>query len=327
MYACTLLQGIWLGHMVLATVSLLYCRDSRFTSVYPSLLSRRLISYSSSIVRNEVSPSISHRFPASSASFTFPSPAIESRQFVPSHQDPYMMRSRLVNADIHPSDASSKSTRTNSTSSTMALITPTSLWVKEEEEDRKLALFGDLPEEKRRKFILLDDQARGCRVRVRVLLDNVKMEEMPDSHLRANSVHPRSYYPRQMKSPSLSPGQPGNWDDAEDSSDDEAETANNNATDRSGTRVRVPLVGGSHATLHIPRLTKGRRARECALNELGYRMSWSQAKTFNARPIFLQKACKFTGTLPVHLGSDRRIILLIKLTRQWTPTAIRCAAP
>lgn len=167
-------------------------------------------------------------------------------------------------------------------------LTPTSSWIKEEEEDKKLALFGDVPEGKRRKFILVDDHARGTRVRVRVLLDNVKMEEMPDSHLRANSVFPRSYYPRQMHSPPNSPGHPDNWNDCE--TDDE--TCSGSGPDRGKTTVQVPLLDGLQTCLSIPRMSRGRRQKELALNELGYRMSWSQAKTFNERCLFMQKSCR-----------------------------------
>ncbi|GAB7354486.1 hypothetical protein MBLNU459_g4957t1 [Dothideomycetes sp. NU459] len=181
----------------------------------------------------------------------------------------------------------------NSAGSTVSIITPSTGHFKEEERESRLSLFGDVPEGKRRKFILVDDQARGTRVRVRVLLDAVKMEDMPDSHLRVNSVYPRSYYPRQMRSLAPSPHHSGLWDDADDSSDEEAAAAAPTASPAAGRGrvvVRCPLLDGSHAQLYAPRLTKERRARECALNELGYRMSWSQAKTFNERPIFMQKS-------------------------------------
>ncbi|KAK4936899.1 hypothetical protein LTR66_015278, partial [Elasticomyces elasticus] len=81
---------------------------------------------------------------------------------------------------------------------TSSLATPVTASVKDEEtNDSKKALFGDLPESKRRKFILVDDAQRGTRVRVRVMLDQVNMDDMPDAHLKTNSVFPRSYYSRQ----------------------------------------------------------------------------------------------------------------------------------
>lgn len=142
----------------------------------------------------------------------------------------------------------------------------------EEDEEHKRALFGDVPESKRRKFILVDDNQRGTRVRVRVMLDQVKMDDMPDAHLRINAVYPRSYFARQMRSPPGSPRGRGSWDDEDDDSESGA---------AGKMLVPVSLMDGSEAKLPIPRMTKSRRNKEVALNELGYRMSWGQARTFN----------------------------------------------
>jgi hypothetical protein len=49
---------------------------------------------------------------------------------------------------------------------------PVSKQQEQDDEERKLAMFGDLPEGKRRKFILVEDAQRGTRVRVRVTLDH-----------------------------------------------------------------------------------------------------------------------------------------------------------
>lgn len=166
-----------------------------------------------------------------------------------------------------------------------SIPTPSSTWIKEEDEEKKSALFGDVPEGKRRKFILVDDHARGTRVRVRVLLDSVRMDEMPDSHLRTNSVFPRSYYTRQMRSPPSSPGR--HWDDCETDEEMDGKSAHGKAW------VYVLALDGSEIQLSIPRMSKWRRQKELALNELGYRMSWSQAKTFNERCIFMQKSRKY----------------------------------
>lgn len=38
----------------------------------------------------------------------------------------------------------------------------------EMDEDERITLFGDIPEAKKRKFILVDDPGKGGRVRVRV---------------------------------------------------------------------------------------------------------------------------------------------------------------
>lgn len=165
------------------------------------------------------------------------------------------------------------------------LATPIAASVKEEDEEKKRHLFGDVPESKRRKFILVDDNQRGTRVRVRVMLDQVNMDEMPDAHLRTNAVYPRSYYPRQMRSPPGSPRARGHWDDEDD-------LAEGPSGPKGTTLVPVSLMDGSEAKLPVPRMTKSRRGKESALNELGYRMSWSQARQFNGRTLFLQRSRK-----------------------------------
>ena len=163
-------------------------------------------------------------------------------------------------------------------------------------EQRRL-LFGNMPEAKRRKFILVDDPERGgARIRVRVMLDQVKMDDMPDAHLRLNAVFPRSYFPRQMGAASTAPTSrstpavavSSSWDDdynddrARDP-DEESALADRDEDDASSPRtwVPVPLLDGSEAHLPVPRMTASRRRREVALNELGYRMSWVQARTFS----------------------------------------------
>ncbi|KAK4502415.1 hypothetical protein PRZ48_005840 [Zasmidium cellare] len=187
------------------------------------------------------------------------------------------------------------------------LATPASASVKKEEEDHKRALFGDVPESKRRKFILVDDNQRGTRVRVRVMLDQVKMDDMPDAHLRINAVYPRSYFPRQMRSPPGSPRARGNWDDEDDEGEDGTVIPSGGKT-----MVPVSLMDGSEAKLPIPRMTKSKRNKEVALNELGYRMSWGQARTFNGRTLFLQRSLdayrnKMRSTM-IAGGSDAAVI-------------------
>ena len=156
----------------------------------------------------------------------------------------------------------------------------------EEEESRKRKLFGDVPEAKRRKFILVEDGQRGTRVRVRVMLDQVQMDDMPDAHLKSNAVYPRSYYPRQIASPTESPRARAGWDDE----DDEVEGASGTMPTRGKTMVPVSLMDGSEAKMPVPRMSKSRRNKEIALNELGYRMSWGQPRTFHGRALFLQRS-------------------------------------
>ncbi|GIC89597.1 uncharacterized protein Aud_006019 [Aspergillus udagawae] len=146
------------------------------------------------------------------------------------------------------------------------------------------ALFGALPDGKRRKFILVDDPQRGCRVRVKVMLDQVNMNEIPDSYRMSNSVYPRTYFPVQMKHPRgrAVPGRRYFKDDHQMDGDQETATVG---------RILVPAPqtddGGEIA---VPKLTRGRHRKEVLLNDLGYRMSWSQSRVFAGRPLFLQRS-------------------------------------
>jgi len=163
------------------------------------------------------------------------------------------------------------------------------------EEDRK-ALFGDIPEAKKRKFILVDDPAKTAnRVRVRVTLDTVDINEIPDSFRKKNSVYPRSWFPMQMQSPPPS-ARGSRFFEAED--DDGVETEG-----RKKMMVNVPLADGGEGEIGIPRLKKSVRSKEVMLNDLGYRMTWHQSRVFATRTVFLQKACRSILSSAV-LGKD-----------------------
>lgn len=156
------------------------------------------------------------------------------------------------------------------------------------EEDRKRKLFGDVPEAKRRKFILVEDKQRGTRVRVRLVLDQVKMDDMPDAHLKTNSVYPRSFYPRHDGSPTDSSRALPIWDGDDD---DCVEGASSTLPTRGKTMVQVPLMDGSEMGMSVPSRRTSQRRKEMTLNEIGYRMSWGQARAFNGRTLFLQRSC------------------------------------
>ncbi|KAH2283396.1 hypothetical protein KXW02_003656 [Aspergillus fumigatus] len=177
------------------------------------------------------------------------------------------------------------------------------------------ALFGALTDGMRRKFILVDDPQRGCRVRVKVMLDQVNLNEIPDSYRMSNSVYPRTYFPVQMKHPRGRevPGRRYFKDDHQ--TDDDQETATVG-------RVLVPVPqaddGGEIA---VPKLTRGRHRKEVLLNDLGYRMSWSQSRVFAGRPLFLQRSLKeyfiansislpsFLGTVDAYRNKMRSTML------------------
>lgn len=65
---------------------------------------------------------------------------------------------------------------------------------------RDLELYGDVRDTKRPKFILVEDAARNQqRVRVRVTLNHVNMDDVPDSYRKKLSVYPRAYFPLQLQ--------------------------------------------------------------------------------------------------------------------------------
>lgn len=159
------------------------------------------------------------------------------------------------------------------------------------EEERK-SLFGDIPEAKKRKFILVDDPGKGGRVRVRVTLDTVDINEIPDSFRKSNSVYPRSWFPLQMQSPP--PSARGSRFFENEDEDDGVETEGRNEARHGGKDrkliVTVPLSDGGEGELSVPRLKKSVRGKEVRLNDLGYRMTWHQSRVFADKTVFLQKA-------------------------------------
>ena len=140
-------------------------------------------------------------------------------------------------------------------------------------------------------------------MRVRVSLDQVKMDDMPDAHLKINSVYPRSYFPRQAGwAPTDASKAAGSWDDDED----DVEGASGMAPTKGKTTVAVPLMDGSEAKMSVPRMTKSKRSKEVALNEIGYRMSWGQARAFNGRTLFLQRSRQYTHLCTRRKNTDTR---------------------
>lgn len=166
----------------------------------------------------------------------------------------------------------------------------------QEDDQSPEGLFPDIPEAKKRKFILVEDNKRGCRLRVRVTLENVDTKEIPDSFRKSSSVFPRSYFPREMQSPP--PSATGSQFFQEDMSDDDVEVEGGRTGRSRGNHTRdrimakVPMSDGTDGELAIPRIRRGTRGREVRLNDLGYRMAWLQSRVFAGRTIFLQRACK-----------------------------------
>jgi hypothetical protein len=153
----------------------------------------------------------------------------------------------------------------------------------EEKDDEDTALFGELPEGKRRKFILVEDTQKNARVRVKVTLDQIEMSEIPDSYRKQNSVYPRAYYPVQMVA-------------AQETSrgnrfTEEGEEVDDGVPTLGKTIVPVQTSDGE-VEVSVPQISKSKRGREQKMNELGYRMAWGQGRVFSGRPIFLARARK-----------------------------------
>ncbi|KAL5596568.1 hypothetical protein BROUX41_006793 [Berkeleyomyces rouxiae] len=178
-------------------------------------------------------------------------------------------------------------------------------------------LFPELPEAKKRKFILVEDVARRSRLRVRATLENVDTREIPDSFRKGFSVYPRSYFPREMQSPPPSAtGACFFTDDIDDFEDDGIESTEGRRHSRGGRHsvraekmhVRVHMaVDREGIQVSVPRMRKGVRSREVRLNDLGHRMAWLQSRVFAGRPVFLQRAldCYRTKTLTaMELGAS-----------------------
>lgn len=166
----------------------------------------------------------------------------------------------------------------------------------EEQAPTNEDLFSHLPDGKRRKFILVDDPQRGCRVRVKVVLDKVNMDEIPDSYRESNAVYPRTYFPIQMRDENrVVLGNRFFRDEAEHA--DAGADPHSDAT-LGRTTVPVPSLeaeagNGGEVEVEVPRLSRKRHTKELLLNDLGYRMSWSQSRVFSGRMLFLQRSCEF----------------------------------
>ena len=163
-------------------------------------------------------------------------------------------------------------------------------------EKKHRSVFGELPEAKRLKFIIVDDAEGKPRSRVKVNLESVEIAELPDSYRRANSVYPRSWFPTEMPP---SPSKRARRirfveDDVEDGAHGAGEGLSAAEMGRGMHVGRVtvpdPMEEDGEPTLRVPGLARRANGREEKLNDLGYRMSWSQSRLFAGRMVFLQKS-------------------------------------
>jgi hypothetical protein len=158
------------------------------------------------------------------------------------------------------------------------------------DEEERSSLFGDIPEGKKRKFILVDDPGKGGRVRVRVTLDTVDIKEIPDSFRKSNSVYPRSWFPLQMQSPPPSAHGSRFFEDDDEDDTVEVDGGRRGRNGKGKMMVSVPLADGGEAEVGVPRIRKSIRTKEVKLNDLGYRMTWHQSRVFADKTVFLQKS-------------------------------------
>ncbi|KAJ5689513.1 hypothetical protein N7462_003905 [Penicillium macrosclerotiorum] len=161
-------------------------------------------------------------------------------------------------------------------------------------------LFRALPAGKRRTFILVEDPQRGARVRVKVMLDKVNMDEIPDSYRATNAVFPRAYFPVQMRAPGR-PVPPRRFLRGVD--DDNAPESTLGRT-----LVPAPSLDGE-CEVGVPRLSRRQCQKEVWLNDLGCRLGWSQSRVFAGRRLFLQRSMLAAGQdateIPEHFDTRR----------------------
>lgn len=140
-------------------------------------------------------------------------------------------------------------------------------------------------------------------MRVKVNLESVEIAELPDSYRWDNSVYPRSWYPTEMPpSPRAKRARRIRFveDDAEDGGEGQGDGLGVPEMGRGmqvgRVTVPVPMVERREGTLKVPGLGRRAKEREEKLNELGYRISWSQSRTFAGRVVFLQKSCELPAS-------------------------------
>jgi hypothetical protein len=169
-------------------------------------------------------------------------------------------------------------------------------------------LYADVPAARARKFILVEDNARNSRLRVRVTLGGVDTNEIPDSFRKGSSVYPRTYFPREMQSPPPSAtGAQFFPDDVSDDGTQETEGREHvrRRAARSGSKlVTVSADDNQEVEVRVPRMTRAQLGREARLNDLGYRMAWLQSRVFAGRTVFLQRARMLTLNHPLPVFSS-----------------------
>jgi len=142
---------------------------------------------------------------------------------------------------------------------------------------------------KRTYVVVHDHETQSKKVRVKIDIESVQVEQIPDSYRRDNSVYPRSFFPAQMV---MSPRE-------------KREKRAAGRFDEEGlgmgvgsTLVKIPMVDVEEREVPLPRMGKNVGEREERLNDLGYRISWEKGRHYAGRVLTLQRSSRFPPNPP-----------------------------
>lgn len=117
------------------------------------------------------------------------------------------------------------------------------------------SLIGRSDGKQRKVFTVNDPDLSGHKVRVKMALPEVNIQQVPDSYRKNSSMYPRSWYSVQMQLSPSSRGSTGRFLEERDEAG-----AEEDAREQVGTTVfKVPMLEGRACELKLPGL--GKRAR------------------------------------------------------------------
>ena len=147
--------------------------------------------------------------------------------------------------------------------------------------------FSSLYPRVHKTFINISDPANNPnKVRVKLNLNDAKIEEVPDDFRERNSVFPRSYFRHQMR---LTTDEKRQKRVANRFADLDVEDGSGFEAGR--TTVKIPTLEGE-SEAPVPRLGKRVGEQEEMLNDSGYRIGWNQPRKYDKRVLFLQRSRK-----------------------------------
>lgn len=149
------------------------------------------------------------------------------------------------------------------------------------------------PEAKKRKLFTVRDLEKNIPVRVKINLEGINVNEMPDPYRREHSIYPRAFSPVGMKlSPRTRKAERREQrfideEDNEEGLDDDMGIGQ--------TTVKVPMVDGREGDISVPRLGRRQLEKEKMLNDLGYRICWGHGRSFSRRILLIQRTGKLAA--------------------------------